>query len=84
MATHSCSFGETQGWQSLVGCPLWGRKESDTTEATWRQQQRKFIAPARLLGFQFSPSIQLCQVGFLKPLLNPYSVEELTELLFQR
>ena len=26
--------GESQGWQSLVGCHLWGRTESDTTEAT--------------------------------------------------
>ena len=26
--------GESQGWGSLVGCPLWGRTESDTTEAT--------------------------------------------------
>ena len=26
--------GESQGWQSLVGCCLWGRTESDTTEAT--------------------------------------------------
>ena len=26
--------GESQGWQSLVGCHLWDRKESDTTEAT--------------------------------------------------
>ena len=26
--------GECQGWQSLVGCRLWGRTESDTTEAT--------------------------------------------------
>ena len=25
--------GESQGWRSLVGC-LWGRTESDTTEAT--------------------------------------------------
>ena len=25
--------GESQGWQSLVGCRLWGRTESDTTEA---------------------------------------------------
>ena len=24
--------GESQGWRSLVGCRLWGRKESDTTE----------------------------------------------------
>ena len=26
--------GESQGRQSLVGCRLWGRTESDTTEAT--------------------------------------------------
>ena len=26
--------GESQGWQSLVGCHLWGRTESDTTEVT--------------------------------------------------
>ena len=26
--------GESQGRRSLVGCPLWGRTESDTTEVT--------------------------------------------------
>ena len=26
--------GKSQGWWSLVGCCLWGRTESDTTEAT--------------------------------------------------
>ena len=26
--------GESQGWWSLLGCCLWGRTESDTTEAT--------------------------------------------------
>ena len=26
--------GESQGWGRLVGCCLWGRTESDTTEAT--------------------------------------------------
>ena len=31
--------GESQGWGSLVGCCLWGRTESDTTEATQQQQQ---------------------------------------------
>ena len=36
--------GESQGRGSLAGCRLWGRTESDTTEAT-KQQQRiiKFI-----------------------------------------
>ena len=34
MATHSNVFlpGESQGRGSLVGCRLWGRTESDTTE----------------------------------------------------
>ena len=26
--------GDSQGWGSLVGCCLWGRTESDMTEAT--------------------------------------------------
>ena len=30
--------GESQGWRSLVGCCLWGRTESDTTEVTQQQQ----------------------------------------------
>ena len=35
MATHSSVLaGESQGWRSLVGCRLWGRTASDTTEAT--------------------------------------------------
>ena len=35
MATHSSFLpGETQGWGSLVGYCLWGRTESDMTEAT--------------------------------------------------
>ena len=35
--------GESQGWQSLVGCRLWGRTESDTTEATQQQQQKALL-----------------------------------------
>ena len=31
--------GESHGRGSLVGCRLWGRKESDTTEVTRQQQQ---------------------------------------------
>ena len=31
--------GESQGWQSLVGCRLWGHTESDKPEATWQWQQ---------------------------------------------
>ena len=34
--------GESQGWGSLVGCHLWGRTESDTTEATYQHQQTMY------------------------------------------
>ena len=36
MATHSSilASGESQGQGSLVGCHLWGRTESGTTEVT--------------------------------------------------
>ena len=35
MATHSSVLAwRIPGWVSLVGCCLWGRTESDTTEAT--------------------------------------------------
>ena len=35
--------GESQGRGSLVGCHLWGRTESDTSEVTQQQQQQRFI-----------------------------------------
>ena len=35
MATHSSVLAwRILGWGSLVGCRLWGRTESDTTEVT--------------------------------------------------
>ena len=37
--------GESQGRGSLVGCRLWGRTESDTTEATQQQQQQQQQEP---------------------------------------
>ena len=42
--------GESQGRGSLVGCRLWGRTESDTTEAIWQQQQQQ-QQPLRLDNF---------------------------------
>ena len=38
--------GESQGWGSLVGCRLWGRTESATTDATQQQQQQQDIIKA--------------------------------------
>ena len=49
--------GESQGRGSLVGCRLWGRTESDTTEAT-QQQQRQQIT-VRRLGSE--PAARFCQ-----------------------
>ena len=42
MATHSSVLvpGESHEQGSLVGCHLWGRTESDTTDATEQQQQQ--------------------------------------------
>ena len=40
MATHSSVLAwRIPGMGSLVGCCLWGRTESDSTEATQQQQQ---------------------------------------------
>ena len=41
--------GESQGWGSLVGCCLWGRTESDTTEVTYWQQQHVHINKLRYI-----------------------------------
>ena len=35
--------GERQERGSLVGCRLWGRTESDTTQVTWQQQQLLYV-----------------------------------------
>ena len=52
--------GESQGRGSLVGCRLWGRTESDTTEAT-QQQQHIFLTSRTgdtfVFLFLISPSI---------------------------
>ena len=37
--------GESQGQWGLVLCRLWGRTESDTTEATQQQQQQQQLTP---------------------------------------
>ena len=50
--------GESQGRESLVGFPLWGHTESDTTEATWRQQQQQLTSMIR------SKSLKLPELQF--------------------
>ena len=58
--------GESQGWGSLVGCRLWGRTESDTTEATQQQQQ----APQHILLCPFHRTPQFKFVLKFKHVLN--------------
>ena len=64
MATHSSVLAwRIPGTGSLVGCRLWGRTESDTTEVTQQQQQQQpsCLLPSHLslifrdmLSFSFS------------------------------
>ena len=52
--------GQSQGWQSLVGCHLWGHTESDTTEATQQQQQQQSYSSRSLEN-----CVSLCKIcGF--------------------
>ena len=57
--------GESQGQGSLVGCRLWGRTESDTTEVT--SQQQRIIIWASLIAqlVKNLPAIQETPVQFL-------------------
>ena len=48
--------GESQGRGSLVGCRLWGRTESDTTEAT-QQQQQQLCSSEALIYFLYCATI---------------------------
>ena len=41
-----------------MGCSLWGRIESDTTEATWQQQQQHSTHIAWLLSLKEKGKIQ--------------------------
>ena len=53
MGTHSSVFPwRIPGTESLVGCHLWGRTESDTTEATQQQQQQKALAKVNKCGMK--------------------------------
>ena len=40
--------GESQGRGSLVGCHLWGRTESDTTEATWAAAAAEIVTLSKV------------------------------------
>ena len=61
---------ESQGQRSLVGCRLWGRTESDTTEATQQQQQQQYSSNNYLLwGGFYIPSTTLSILQLLSHLI---------------
>ena len=67
MATQSVLLpGDFQGWGSLVGCRLWGRTESDMTEATQQQQQQQHTLSGVLMyvGGSFKTHIYRRQYPF--------------------
>ena len=63
--------GESQGRGSLVGCCLWGRTESDMTEATSQQKQQQYqnssIIPQRNLAplYSHSPLLPVASNNYL-------------------
>ena len=63
--------GESQGWGSLVGCRLWGRTESDTTEVTQQQQQQTqsniqpFLCILVLESYFMNWSYKSCKINLL-------------------
>ena len=70
--------GESQGQRSLVGCPLWGRTESDS-EATQQQQQQLTYNVVLVLGVQQSESVVHMHICMLLKVLFPYRSLQSTE-----
>ena len=68
--------GESQGRGSLVGCRLWGRTESDTTEATQQQQQQHtYLVYAYLvLTVCLILFTQLCFLHLILPIQIQFSL----------
>ena len=56
--------GESQGRGSLVGCHLWGRTESDTTEATQQQQQQHYQLYLLFLKMHFICLFSILDIAF--------------------
>ena len=86
MALHSSVLaGESQGRGSLVGCRLWGRTVSDTTEVMQQQQQQtaahqaslsftssgNLLKPMSIESMMPSNHLILCHPLFLLPSIFP-------------
>ena len=76
MAPHSSTLAwKIPGTGSLVGCHLWGRTESDTTEATQQQQQHTYPSHfgSMLLKYHCHSERNLYQI---KRLTNPNQISK--------
>ena len=66
--------GESQGWGSLVGPPLWGHTESDMTAATYQQQHYNSISQSLFSVFRLDGIGNyiswMCAAGFIWLLLQ--------------
>ena len=56
--------GKSHGWRSLVGCRLWGRTESDTTEAIQQQQHLRRENVQLFVTLWTVPTRVLCPWNF--------------------
>ena len=56
--------GESQEQRSLVGCCLWGRTESDTTEVTQQQQQQQQQQQNKVYDWNLAKFNVLSSVSF--------------------
>ena len=69
MATHSSVLAwRIPGRGSLVGCRLWGRIESDTTEAMQQQQQQQQQVTQTVKNLPTMQEIWLRFLGLEDPL----------------
>ena len=65
--------GESQGWQSLVGCHLWGCTDLGMTGVTSQQQQQQQQQSSELTGFLNSVSYSRKSVETKDGVIgNPY------------
>ena len=62
--------GESQGQGSLVGCRLWGRTGSNTTEATQQQQHSSDQVDVTLAAPLRNPGLSQPLCSFQSPLLT--------------
>ena len=64
--------GESQGWGSLVGCHLWGRTQSDTTEVT---QQQYDLCFKQTQVFERSYACMHAVTSVVSNSLQPYGLQ---------